>query len=116
MKFTNLLTDEAAMAELGRRVAQARINRGLTQGELAEAAGVSKSTVERLEAGGSTQLSNLLRCLRALERLEGLEALLPEDAPRPLDLLERRGRTRRRVRHGRETAGARTPWTWGDGR
>ena len=78
MNFTNALTDQATLAELGVRAARARLERGWTQAQLAEAAGVSKATVERLENGSSTQLHNLLRCLRALDRLENLEGLLPE--------------------------------------
>lgn len=112
MKFDRLQSDQAVMAELGRRIADVRLGRGLTQAELAEAAGVSKSTVERLEDGGSTQLGNLIRCLRALDRLEALERLFPETPPNPVDLIRRRGRSRRRARH-REGG---SPWTWGDER
>jgi len=113
MKFDNLVSDDATLAELGRRFAEARIARGMTQAELAEAAGVSKRTVERLEDGGSTQLGNLVRCLRALGSLEALERLMPETPPNPIDLLARRQR-RRRVR-GKTESPSPTPWTWGDG-
>ncbi len=120
MRFTNLLSDEAALGELGRRVGETRLARGWTQAELAEAAGVSKSLVERLEAGGSVQSANLVRCLRALERLEALDRLLPEDTVSPIDLLERHGRRRRRARGKRGAPGVAaptaTPWTWGDER
>ena len=34
---------------IGRRVATARVQRGLTRAQLAEAAGVSKMTIDRLE-------------------------------------------------------------------
>ena len=116
MRFTNLLSDEAALGELGRRLAALRLNRGWTQAELAAAAGVSKRTVERLEAGESTQLANVIRALRALERLEGLDALLPEEPASPIDLLERQGRRRRRARKPASRGVAETAWTWGDER
>ncbi|HEY0436303.1 MAG TPA: helix-turn-helix transcriptional regulator [Phenylobacterium sp.] len=116
MKFTNLLSDEAALGELGRRLAETRLGRGWTQAQLATAAGVSKRTVERLEAGESTQLGNLMRCLRALERLEALERLLPEAPPSPIDLLERHGRRRRRARARTRQAPTAAGWTWGDER
>jgi transcriptional regulator with XRE-family HTH domain len=112
MRFTNLITDETALAEMGERIARLRLERGLTQAELATAAAVSKSTVERLEGGASSQLSNFLRCLRALGRLENLELLLPEIPPSPIDLLERHGKVRQRARSSAEDGPAAT-WAWG---
>ena len=58
VRISGALTTEAALAELGLRLAQRRIQLGQTQDELATEAGVSKRTVERLEAGESTQLSS----------------------------------------------------------
>lgn len=112
MRITNLLSDEAALQEVGRRLAAMRIARSKTQAQLALDAGVSKRTVERLEDGASVQLANLVRCLRALDRLEALEALLPEQAVNPLDLVAR-DQPRRRVRTMREPE-REEPWRWGD--
>ena len=126
MKFSNILSDDAVMEELGHRIAAARLERQMTQAQLAEAAGVSKSTVERLEDGASAQLTNVVRCLRALDKLEGLERLLPETPANPIELLKRKGTRRSRVRpsKGGGTSQSRpgptqdTPlvpgWAWGD--
>ena len=117
MKFESLLSDEAVLAEMGQRLTAARLEQGLTQAELAQAAGVSKRTVERLEDGASVQLTNLVRCLRALDRLEGLERLLPETPANPLDLLKQAKTRRSRVRNARASGVAETgaaPWVWGD--
>lgn len=108
-----LHTDTSILEELGRRITARRIERNLTQAELAVKAGVAKRTVERLEAGESTQLANFLRILRALELLDMLAALLPETGPGPMELLRHRGRERKRVRPNR-TAEPKQPWTWGD--
>ncbi len=48
MRFTPLLTDDALLVELGAGLERARLERNLTQAQVAEQAGVSKSTVERL--------------------------------------------------------------------
>jgi transcriptional regulator with XRE-family HTH domain len=118
MKITNSLSDDAVLEEVGRRMAATRIERHMTQAQLAEAAGVSKRTVERLEDGASTQLSNLIRCLRALDRLEGLERLLPEMPVNPIELLKRSGASRTRARSPK-AAPPNAPtvsagWSWGD--
>jgi transcriptional regulator with XRE-family HTH domain len=124
MKIDFELSDEAVAGELGRRLADARVARAFTQGQLAKAAGVSKSTVERMEDGGSLQLVNLIRCLRALGMVENFELLAPEAQPNPMDQLRATRMRRRRVRSS--SAGpadalgvaepAAKPWTWGDGR
>lgn len=114
MKITNLTTDDAALVEFGRRMAEARLARQMTQARFAEAAGVSKRTIERLEDGASTQSGNLIRCLRALDKLDGLDRLLPEAPSNPIALLERHGKARQRAR-SEESAELATPWTWGDG-
>jgi DNA-binding XRE family transcriptional regulator len=51
MKISAQLTDEAVLHELGGRLAGLRIEHNLTQAALAEQAGVSKRTIERLESG-----------------------------------------------------------------
>ena len=45
--------EKGLLADLGLRLAQARVGRNLTQEGLAEAAAVSKRTIERLETGQS---------------------------------------------------------------
>lgn len=53
---------------LGTRLREARKNRGLTQERLAVAAGVSRETVRRVEAGDqSPRTSVLVQLARALE-------------------------------------------------
>jgi transcriptional regulator with XRE-family HTH domain len=118
MRFDSLLTDEAVLTELGRRLSQARIAGRLTQADLAVAAGVSKRTVERMEDGVPVQLDSLIRALRALDMLDGLDRLLPETPANPIDLLKRRRPQRVRSSARREPQPNTTPpdtgWTWGD--
>jgi transcriptional regulator with XRE-family HTH domain len=101
------------MAELGRRLARARLERNLTQAELAAEAGVAKRTVERLEAGQPSQVANLIRVTRALGLADNFEVLVPETPPSPLAELELQGRRRERASR-RARRGARVPWRWED--
>ncbi len=110
-------SDAAVLAALGERLRAERLRRNLSQQQLAEEAGVGRMTVQRIEEGGSASLTSLIRILRALGELEGLERLLPPLGPSPLEEVQRQGRPRRRARGGRKPA-AHEPrasrWRWGD--
>lgn len=114
MKITATLTDEAALAELAKRVQRARLDRQMTQADLAAASGLARPTVERFEASGVAQLATLVRILRALELLERLDVLLPEVTVRPIEALKNRGEKRKRASRPRRSARATKPWTWAD--
>jgi transcriptional regulator with XRE-family HTH domain len=115
MKITLQLTDEAVLAELGGRLARARIDHNVTQAALAEQAGVSKRTVERLESGEvATQLSGFLRVCRALGLLERFELLLPEPVAGPMVQLKQAGRRRQRATGKKAAARQPKKWTWGE--
>lgn len=115
MKITPLASDESILAELGRRLADARLARNLTQAELAEQAGVSKRTVERLEAGAvATQLSGFLRVCRILGLVERFESLVPEAGPGPIERLKQQRQKRRRASRNKTPPGKSKAWTWGD--
>jgi transcriptional regulator with XRE-family HTH domain len=118
MKITSELTDRAVLHEIGERMERRRIGAGLTQAQLAEEAGVSKRTVERIEAGHSTDFLMLLRALRVLKLLEALDQLVPDLPQSPLMLLKGRGRAPKRVGHARRPPDGRAapepvpPWKW----
>jgi transcriptional regulator with XRE-family HTH domain len=91
MKFVKQTSDEAVLGELGARLAQARLERNLTQAHLAAQAGVSKNTVQRLESGSvATQLSGFIRVCRVLDLLEWFDLLVPEPVPSPVEQLKLR--------------------------
>jgi transcriptional regulator with XRE-family HTH domain len=114
MKISRLLADDAILAEIGARIARRRIDLQLTQATVAEQAGVAKRTLERLEAGHSMQMSNLIRILRVLDGLPGLDRMLPEAGPSPMDLLKRKGKPRQRASKSRRPDQPGAPWTWGE--
>jgi len=115
MRITAQLTDESVLQELGARLASARLGRNLTQAALAEEAGVSKRTVERLESGAvATQLSGFLRVCRVLGLVEHFESFIPEAVASPMEQLKRQGKKRQRASGKRAAAAKPGQWTWGD--
>ncbi len=116
MRLTSLLSDEAILRELGARLAAARLARNLTQAALAQEAGVSKRTIERLESGEvASRLSALVRVGRVLRLIDRLDAFIPVATPGPVEQLKLAGRKRKRASKPRRPGQPKTrKWTWGD--
>jgi transcriptional regulator with XRE-family HTH domain len=119
MKITPELTDMAVLQEIADRLERRRIDARLTQAQLADEAGISKRTVERIEAGHSADFVLLLRVLRVLKLFETLDQLVPDLPQSPLVLLKARGRARKRVGHPRRVPEGPVapksgvpPWKW----
>ena len=113
MKIDKHLAAEAILKELGHRLGQRRLDLGLSQAEVARLAGLGKRTVERIEAGTDSQASTLLRLLRVLDLMDGVENLVPEVGIRPMDLLKLKGKERRRAPRKRLPKTGHG-WRWGD--
>lgn len=116
MKISKSHSDEAVVRELGSRLAALRLAHNLTQAALAQEAGVSKRTVERLESGEvAARLSGLVRVCRALGLIDRLDALVPAATAGPVEQLKLAGRKRQRASQPRRSVGAKArKWTWGD--
>ncbi len=116
MKIEPSNTDEIVLGELGRRMARTRLERNLTQAQLASQAGLGRATLQRLEAGQPSALSSFIRTLRALDLLELLDRLVPEPPPSPIELLKLQGKERRRARAriNHLPSSSTAPWHWGD--
>lgn len=92
------MSDPAILSKLGARIKDTRIRKGITQVELAIAAGVSSLTVANIEKGKSVTIIMLLAILRVLGLLENLENLIPEAKISPLQLKKIQGKKRYRAR------------------
>jgi transcriptional regulator with XRE-family HTH domain len=115
MKLTKQATDAVILGELGSRLAGIRLEHNLTQAQLATQAGVSKRTVERLEAGAvATQLSGFIRVCRVLNLVERFELLIPEMVPSPVARLKSGGKKRQRASTAKTAAPPAKKWQWGD--
>ncbi|MFY7923589.1 MAG: helix-turn-helix domain-containing protein [Gemmatimonas sp.] len=98
MRITSTSTTDEVLREIGGRLRDYRLQQNRTIDELARDAGVGTMTVKRTEAGERPTLASLVKLLRALGRLETLEACLPQPAVSPLQLSASRGRERQRAR------------------
>jgi len=76
--------------ELGQRVRQYRLSRGLKQESVARQAQVSARAVRSLEAGTGSTLDTLVRVLKALGLSQNLEDLVPIATISPMQMLIRK--------------------------
>lgn len=109
MKITGEENNRFILRELGQRIKEIRIKRSLTQQELAQNAGVSFSTIARIENGTSVNMENYMRILRNLNLLQNFDLLVPEQQIAPEDILERTPRRQRASKRKSERS-----WKWGD--
>jgi transcriptional regulator with XRE-family HTH domain len=94
-------TSEEIEARIGASIRQMRLDAGFDQVELATRANISRSAIQAIEAGSGSRLRTLISALRALDRLDVLDNLMPASGPSPLELLaasRRRAKTPQRHR------------------
>jgi transcriptional regulator with XRE-family HTH domain len=86
------------LREMGARLRTYRLQQNLPVEEVAERSGLNRNTIGNAEAGRDPRLSTLVRILRVLGKLEALDAFLPPPPLSPMQLLETKGKPRKRAR------------------
>lgn len=94
-------TPEELQTVLGERLRRLRLNRNLDQRTIAEKAGISEKALRNIEAGRGSTVETLMRVLKALEYLQGIDLLAPEISVNPLDLLRQSKAPQRARRSGK---------------
>ncbi len=109
-------SDQRVIQEIGQRLRQERLNQNLTQAEVGQEAGLRTATISNVERGKDFSVSTLVAVLRVLDRLENLEAFLPDPGISPMQLLRERGSARQRAtgRDSRANEATVSTWAWGE--
>ena len=89
MAFEYMTIVELA-GELGTRIRDLRVRHRFNQEELAAHAGLGVRAVRDLERGKGSTVESLLKVLKALDSLEGLDYLAPKPSVDPMALLRQR--------------------------
>lgn len=84
MKIDYLTPEDAALTEMGLRLARVRKQQGFSQTRLAEEAGIGVATLRRIESGQDGQMASWLKLLKALRMTASVDALLPETFSSPM--------------------------------
>lgn len=83
MEDIYVLSDAMILEKVGSRLKSWRLKQDITQQRLAEDAGVSLSTVKKLEKGEMGSFDAFLRVLRTLGRLDVLSPLVEDEQLSP---------------------------------
>jgi transcriptional regulator with XRE-family HTH domain len=100
----SLLTPAEVARALAERVKTIRLQRGWTQREAAERAGLSIATYRQFERTGQISLERLLKVAFVLDTMDGFDALFPRPVPRSLFDVEQEAASRARKRGKRRNA------------
>jgi transcriptional regulator with XRE-family HTH domain len=91
-------SDQEIQRLVGGRLRAHRLRNNVRIEDLAHRAGLGSATVKKAEHGEDVRLSTLIKLLRAFDRLEAFDALLPEPPVSPIALSKMSGKTRQRAR------------------
>lgn len=83
-----VLTDGAIMSRIGSHLKGVRLKQNITQQSIAEACGVSLSSLKKIEKGEIGSFDSLLRVLRTLGKLDVLQPLVDDEQLSPSEYYE----------------------------
>jgi len=103
------LSDDAIISKIGNFVKQERLDQNMTQQQLADKAGINRSTLSELELGRRCHLLTLIQVLRILNKLQILDVFeyIKPVSPMMLAEMEIKYHTKARVRNKKTTGNKR---------
>jgi len=81
----NLMSDKALLTQIGLFVQTHRLNQNKSQDQVAEAAGMSRSTLSLLERGKKVRIDSLIQVLRVLDLLYIMDVFKVTEQISPLE-------------------------------
>ncbi|AFL82537.1 putative transcriptional regulator [Aequorivita sublithincola DSM 14238] len=91
------MTDDGIIKQIGNFIKKTRIAKNKTQAQIAEAAGINRWTVSKMENGESITLSLLIQILRALDALYVLDNFTISKQISPLQAVKLQKNERQRA-------------------
>jgi transcriptional regulator with XRE-family HTH domain len=92
------MPDKAILTQLGEFIKATRLDQNKTQQELANMAGVNRSTIVQLESGAGATMMSFIQVLRALDQLNLFESFQHMPVISPLLLAKQQQAKRQRAR------------------
>ena len=83
---------------IGKKLQEYRVSKNISQKQLAEITGVSRSRISDIENGSPSSLVSLIEIMRALKILDNFELLIPAVVKSPREVLKETLKKRKRAR------------------
>ena len=109
-KYWNSMSDKALAEHVGAFIKHHRMEQNKTQEVLANAAGISRSTLSLLERGETVTLATVIQVLRVLDQLHVMEAFTVQQEISPLTLAKMEKNKRKRASGKREETQHKNDW------
>ena len=104
------MSDKALSQQIGAYIKHHRLEQNKSQGALALAAGISRSTLSLIERGETVTLATFIQILRALDLLHVMEAFVVPKTISPLALAKMEQSKRQRARGEKKIDTTKSDW------
>ena len=104
------MSDQALMAHMGAFVKFHRLAQNKSQENLAQMAGISRSTLSLLERGETVTLASMVQVLRVLDQLHIMEAFSIHPQISPLALAKAESAQRKKAGRSKSSDSEGTDW------
>ena len=108
----NPTISETVERDICKKLERIRLLKNISQAKLAEAAGVSRRTISRMENGGGISLDTFIRIMQVLNLTDHLTAMLPNSDIRPVERVGRKGKGERKNASSPRTPKKAKKWEW----
>ncbi len=96
-KDWNSMTNAALMATIGNYIQWHRLNQNKSQDQIAEEAGISRSTLSLLERGEKVRMDSFIQVLRSLELLHIMDSFIIRDEISPIEYAKLKKKQRKQA-------------------
>jgi DNA-binding XRE family transcriptional regulator len=91
------MSDPAILREVGQKIRAFRLQKNLTQEEMAQKIGLNRATIRGIEKGRPSSLLTFIQILRILEKLDLLNDITASPAISPIQMAKLQTKTRQRA-------------------
>ncbi len=108
----NLLTDEEIIKELALRCDTIRLDKQFSEKDVSQVGGTTIDAIYRFKTGKNISITNFIKILRGIGKLDDLEQLLKDNSPKSIrkNIVTKR---KKRV-HKSSKSNAKIDFIWGD--
>lgn len=78
--YYNEITDSEILQKIGGKLKELRLEQNIKQKEIAERSGLSLFSISQMETGHNTSIQSIIQVLRALDRMDMLDAFIKESS------------------------------------